>query len=444
MLGPDEPRYAAIGAEMARSGDWVTPRLWGSPWFEKPPLLYWTTALAARAGLGPEAAPRFPAAALGFAFLLFFYVFVRAEFGAAEALYSTAMLGTSAGWLAYSTVAVTDIPLSATFCAAWLLAFRPGPRSALAAGVLLGLAVLAKGLVPLVLFLPAVWLYRGRARELGFTAAACLAVAAPWYALVTLQNGHAFVDEFIWKHHFQRFTSDALQHVRPFWFYLPVILAGLFPWTPVLALLRRSTFADPRLRFAGLWTVYALVFFSASRNKLPGYVLPLLPVIALLAGRALAEARSRWTPLAFCALLIGIVPAAAAVVPQALVVGLTHSRMPSVDWLWLAASGFAAAVCLLLEFQNRRADAVILVAVALGITLFRTKATLLPALDRTASARGFYKRHSAAIGGACLNGVNRNLTYGLQYYAGKALPVCASEQAAPRVSGYGNRLILVE
>jgi 4-amino-4-deoxy-L-arabinose transferase-like glycosyltransferase len=72
LLGPDEPRYAAIGREMARSGDWITPRLWGEPWFEKPALLYWMTAAAFRAGLGDDLAPRLPVALLSVGFLIFY------------------------------------------------------------------------------------------------------------------------------------------------------------------------------------------------------------------------------------------------------------------------------------------------------------------------------------------------------------------------------------
>ena len=72
VLGPDEPRYAAIGRTMAQAGDWVTPRLWGTPWFEKPPLLYWMTGVATRLGLGMELAPRLPVALTSVVFLVFF------------------------------------------------------------------------------------------------------------------------------------------------------------------------------------------------------------------------------------------------------------------------------------------------------------------------------------------------------------------------------------
>lgn len=445
MLGPDEPRYAAIGLEMARSGDWVTPRLWGDPWFEKPPLLYWTTAVATLAGLGPDLAPRVPIALAGFAFLIFFYFFVRSQIGPTEALYSTAILGTSAGWLAYSLVAVTDIPLSITFCAALLLSLAPlTTRRALITGVLLGLAMLAKGLVPLVLFVPVLWLYRRNLKLLLLVAGACVAVAAPWYTLVTLRNGRAFFDEFIWKHHFQRFATDQLQHVRPFWFYIPVLLAGVFPWTPLLALVRFRFRVDDRIQFLGLWTLYALVFFSASRNKLPGYILPLLPAVALLLGVSLAWSRRSRISLGFAALFVGLVPIALSILPQALVYGLSRSRFPQVDWMWLAAGVVAAFACLVLEFQDRRADAVILIAVALSITLFQAKAKLLPALDRSVSVRAFYTRHNAWLDNACLQDVNRDATYGLQYYARRKFPVCTGASGKPKIMGLGNRLILLD
>src|SRR5450432_1915075 len=82
MIGPDEPRYASIGREMARSGDWITPRLWGRPWFEKPPLLYWLTALAFRLGFGEDLAPRVPVALCAALFLMFFQWILSREFGA--------------------------------------------------------------------------------------------------------------------------------------------------------------------------------------------------------------------------------------------------------------------------------------------------------------------------------------------------------------------------
>src|SRR5260370_39901224 len=122
MLGPDEPRYAAIGREVARSGDWVTPRLWGEPWFEKPALLYWMTGIAFRLGLGEDAAPRLPVAMVSVVFLALFFFLLRRQFGERPAWFATAILGTSAGWIGLSHAGVVDIPLAATFSLSVLLA----------------------------------------------------------------------------------------------------------------------------------------------------------------------------------------------------------------------------------------------------------------------------------------------------------------------------------
>src|SRR5438128_77212 len=99
LVGPDEPRYAWIGREMARSGDWVTPRLYGQPWFEKSPLLYWMTAAGFTLGLSDDLAPRLPVALLGVCALAAFYLLLRERFLPQAAAYATVILGTSAGWL---------------------------------------------------------------------------------------------------------------------------------------------------------------------------------------------------------------------------------------------------------------------------------------------------------------------------------------------------------
>ena len=447
MLGPDEPRYAAIGREMAHSGDFVTPKLWGKAWFEKPVFLYWTTAGATKLGLGPELAPRLPVALLGFGFVLFFYFFVRREFGPTEALYTTAVLGTSAGWMAYSYVAVTDVPLAVFFCAAWLLTFEwvkggeGSIRLALTVGALLGLAVLAKGLVPLVLFAPVVWPMRRRWLHLVTIGAACMAVAAPWYVLCTIRNGQGFLYEFFLVHHFGRFSSEALQHVRPFWFYGPVILGAVFPWTPLFSLLRPGLFRDARLRFAGLWVVYAVVFFSASKNKLPGYIIPLIPALALILGIGLAWARRTRIPLFLCALIPGIAPLVASVLPQALDTGLSRASIRRFDALWMVWFILASFGPLLLEFRGRRSEALASAGLMAALAFFYVKATALPATDRV---RPFYQRHSEWLDDVCLQDVDRDSRYILQYYAKRELPDCNPDKTGPKIMSVGERLILLD
>ncbi len=448
LLGPDEPRYAAIGREMARSGDWVTPRLWGEPWFEKPALIYWMTGLAFRAGLGEDLAPRLPVALMSVAFLLFYWWALRREFGARAACFATAMLATSAAWLSFSHVGVTDLPMAAAFSAAMLLGLRLAGRPlpdgrgsvggseprALASGVgvgaLLGLAVLAKGLVPLVLALPLVWTARRRLKELLHPAAmvAFLLVAAPWYVLCALANGSSFLDEFFVKHHFSRVWSEALQHPQPFWFYVPVLLAGLFPWTPLVVLLfRRSVWQDPRRRFLLAWVGFGLLLFSLAVNKLPGYLLPLVPAVCALAGLELAEAKGvRW-PLAACALLLALVPLVAAVLPGALLEGLRRAAVGEVRWAVSAPAGIVAVAVWWLEARGRRvaAVAVLVGAMAAGVLWF--KVTTFPVLDRAVSARAFWREIAPRAGEVCVEEANRGWLYGLNYYAITPLPECADQ-----------------
>jgi 4-amino-4-deoxy-L-arabinose transferase-like glycosyltransferase len=446
MLGPDEPRYAAIGKEMAHSGDLVTPRLWGSLWFEKPPLIYWTTALATKLGLGPEVAPRLPVALLGFGFIVFFYFVLRGQFGPTEALYATAVLGTSAGWLAYSYVAVTDIPLAVLFGAAWLLSLEwvrgnPGsPGRAIVTGALLGLAVLAKGLVPLVLFAPFVWPMRHKLPHLFVIGLACIAVAAPWYALCTIRNGSAFFDEFIMRHHFQRYASDALQHVRPVGFYVPVILGAAFPWTPLFSLIRPGLFRDPCLRFSGWWLVFAFVFFSAAKNKLPGYIIPMLPALALVLGLSLGWARKTRIPLFLSALLLVVAPIVVAVLPEALQVGLSRAPIRGLDVPWVVVFLTLSAVPLWLEIRSSRTEALASVALIAAVAFLYVKVAALPATDRV---RPFYREHANWLEPVCLQDVDRDHRYGLQYYAGREFPDCGDSRG-PKILGLGNRMILLD
>lgn len=435
LLGPDEPRYASIGREMARSGDWITPRLWGEPWFEKPPLVYWSIAAGFRAGLGDDLAPRAGVALLSMAFLAFYWRVLRREFGAEAALAATAMLATSAAWLGFSHAAVTDLPLAATFSAAMLLALgwigRGDRRGLVAAGALAGAAVLAKGLVPLVLGLPVLWAGRHRLRDLlrPGPAAAFLVVAAPWYIAVTALHGHAFLDEFFVRHHLARFASDSLQHVQPFWFYIPVLAGALFPWSPLVALLfDRPLYKDARVRFLLLWLGFGLVFFSASANKLPGYVLPLIPAATALAGIALARA-PKPRALTACALLLALTPLVTAVLPGALLRGLTHTSLEGVAWPAMGLAFVLAAAVWLLARRGKTEWAVLSVAAATTGAVLWIELATFPVLDRIVSARQVWRQVAERGGEVCVAEVNRGWRYNLNYYSLVPLPDCAR---APR------------
>ncbi|MFN0102430.1 MAG: ArnT family glycosyltransferase [Bryobacteraceae bacterium] len=294
LYGPDEPRYASIARAMAITGDWITPRLDGEAWLEKPPLLYWMGAIGFRLGLGSESAPRLPLALCSVGFLVWFGVYLRRWLSESQAFLAACILATSAGWIAYSNVAVTDVPLSICFTAAMLVGLawieEGKPRDALAAGALFGLAMLAKALVPVALAAPLLWFARHRWRQWPLVIGAALAVALPWYAAITKREGWAFIDELFVKHHFSRFISEDLQHVQPFWFYAPVLLGLLAPWTPLLF---RVPWRDPRWRYFVVWTAFGFLVFSSGENKLPGYLMPLLPALAVLMALGVSDS-ARW------------------------------------------------------------------------------------------------------------------------------------------------------
>ena len=444
MLSVDEPRYAAIGREMAYSGDFITPRLWGSPWFEKPPLLYWMIGLATWLGLDGEMAARLPLAILSAVFLLFLFRVQRREFGLSAAICGALLLACSAGWVAYSQFAVTDLPLAATFAAAMLLSLpwvNGGQNSSLrSAGCLLGLAVLAKGLVPLVMALPIVAFGWKRWRDLLSGAGMILLVAAPWYLLCYRVNGKEFLDEFFLRHHFERFAADSLLHVQPFWFYIPVFAAGLFPWTPALLLLpRREFLRDRRMLFLALTAAWVFVFFSASRNKLPGYLLPLMPLVAVLLGSALSKARRAVATLTVAAASLAAIPALAGLLPAALADGLSRAPLPSpsLSWIvWLLAPAF------LVWAAGRRfgavgAAGVLFGATAIGVCYLKLKA--YPVLDEHVSARRLWLSIESRSEQICLGEMHRSWRYGLNYYSIQPLPECSQQERPLRLDAGGGR-----
>lgn len=435
FLGPDEPRYAAIGRAMAQTGDYVTPKLWGAPWFEKPPLLYWMTAAGTLAGFSPEVAARLPVVLLSLAFLFTSLALLNNEFGFKVAAASATLLASSAAWIAFTELSLTDLPLAVFFSLAVLLALpllRPQPKITRVAwrfagiGICLGLATLAKGLVPIGLALPFLWFLRRCWRSWWAAFVSFCVVALPWYLAVSLRNGSPFLKEFFLKHHFERLYSAALQHVQPWYYYFPVLVVALFPWTPLLAFLVHGINWDQRRRFLAAIFVFGFVLFSISLNKLPGYLLPLIPSLFVLIGshfeRTLLAHSSRWWLLP-CAVLIGAIPLLAHILPAALSTG-RFSLLAAADFSRVEL--FYVAAPLLVILLSRRAWAgwlLVLCVVSGGIYL---KAIAFPALDRHVSARWYWSQIEDIHGSFCDGGMNRDWIFGISFYRGEALKPCGT------------------
>jgi 4-amino-4-deoxy-L-arabinose transferase-like glycosyltransferase len=434
VLGPDEPRYSAIGRAMASDGDWITPHLWGEPWFEKPPLVYWTTAVATLLGLNPDLAGRLPVAILSLAFLALWFVLLKAEFGERAAATSALLLATSAAWLTYSELCLTDVPMAAFFSLAVAFALtvlRSGPsaRNLAALGACLGAAVLAKGLLPLVLAVPLLWFLRRHWRRWWIALATFTLLAGPWYALVLVRNGHAFLDVFFFRQQLSRLYSQSLQHVQPLYFYVPVLLACLFPWTPLIASFRSRLWDDTRVRLLTSVFLFGLIFLSFSLNKLPGYLVPLLPSVFALIGVSVAESSRAFENriwLVGCALLIALIPFVGRWIPV-----LLTSKIGSLRQLLLASLPitvgmmifFALPLIVAIALSPRlAAPALTLCCLLAGLYV---KSVIYPTIDREASPRVTWHEISLRADDVCDAGLHRAWRYGLAFYRGSLLPLCS-------------------
>jgi 4-amino-4-deoxy-L-arabinose transferase-like glycosyltransferase len=301
--------------------------------------------------------------------------------------------------------------------------------------------VLAKGIGPVVLAAP---LLLGGRRITDWLKPRVLApfflVTLPWYGLCYARNGQAFLHEFFVVHTFGRLASKALAHGQPHWYYLPVLLGALLPWTPLLVLLaRRKGYGDPRRRFLLGWFLFTVVFFSVMLNKLPGYILPALPAAAALAGIALDEVPRARTLLALCALLVVVFPIAAAVLPAAFFSGLSHVPRPAFQPLWLAPLALAC-VTWILETRGRRLAATFAIAAGAALGVGYLKIVTAPDLDQRVSARGIWRQVEQRANDVCLDDLRRDWVYGLNYYAGRALPSCEDTPKPLEIVSLGDRM----
>ena len=306
LFFPDEGRYAEIPREMTATGDWITPRLNGLKYFEKPPLQYWMTAGAFAAFGEDEWTARIMPAILGLASVLMIAFAGMRLWGPPSGVIAGLVLGSSWAYFLSGQFLTLDMTFSACLAfglAAFLLAQGADAsdkarfRFMCAAWLSIALGVLAKGLAALVLPGLALCLYSAMTRDIrlwgrlhimaGVTILAI--VALPWFLLVQ-QHNPEFFDFFVVREHLQRFSESG--HSRPgaWWYYVPILLLGFMPWTP--AIMHQLVTGQWPARRAGFnhelfciaWIVAIVVFFSISRSKLPAYVVPVFPALALLAG----------------------------------------------------------------------------------------------------------------------------------------------------------------
>ena len=322
---PDEGRYAEIAREMVASGDWVTPRLNGIKYFEKPPLQYWLTAASFEALELDEWTARLPGALAGFlTILVVAYAGAIVASPAVGAYAATALVGCV--WpFGISHMVTLDALLTfwlALALGAFLVAqhHRADARRQrawmLVAWAATAGGVMTKGLVALVIpfcTLAIHTLVTGDRRPwsrlaLGRGLAVFLLLAAPWFLIVSARNPE-FARFFFIHEHFERFLTTEHRRTGAWWYFLPMLALGLLPWTGVILFGLRQNWRSESgtqgfawKRFCLIWCAFVLVFFSVSGSKLPSYILPIFPAAALVLGDTLDRMRVR-TLAVFAALI---------------------------------------------------------------------------------------------------------------------------------------------
>ena len=333
LLGPDEPRYAQIAREMFLRGDWITPKLGGFDWFEKPALLYWLQIISYKIFGINEFAARFGSAIFGLGTVFCLWVLgknltQRCDDAATQndsefANWLALIAASSIGLIVFSRGASFDIILTLPITASLVgfFVFDQSDKKSFSTFhfplsifyFFIGIALIAKGLVGFIFPLAIVGFYfvlswrlpsKTFILSLIWGMILSLLVAAIWYVPMYQANGWKFINEFFIQHHFQRYLSNKYQHPQPFWFFFLVLPLMTIPWLPfflasIWEFLKspkskvqspkskdqnydlRFTIDDLR-RFAFAWMFVPLVFFSISGSKLPGYILPALPGALIL------------------------------------------------------------------------------------------------------------------------------------------------------------------
>ncbi len=388
LVSADEGRYATLSLGMLQSGDWIVPRLDGLLYFEKPPLQYWAGAAAMGVfGVNEFAARLWPGLS-GLACVALLAFTARRLHGPETGWYAL-LAGGSTAWIVVNSQFLSlDAGLTAALtlalCAVLLAEHAGDARSRrrwmLLAWLGMALAVLSKGLIGVVipaaaLLVRAAWerdarFWRERQWVRGLLV--LLLVAAPWFVVVSWREP-AFARFFFIHEHFERFLTPVARREGAWWYFVPVLVAGLLPWTAALPRLLRARDHAERLMLA--WAGFVFVFFSVSNSKLPSYILPMFPALVLLLAPRLREADvrtlARWLALAALAWGAVLVASAfasrlvAAQTPPGVVAALARGFA-------LAAAVFlvGAAVAAIALRKGARGAAIAAIAVAHLLALF--------------------------------------------------------------------------
>ncbi|MBF0557668.1 MAG: glycosyltransferase family 39 protein [Nitrospirae bacterium] len=357
LVDVDEAVFSAATKEMVQTGNWITPTYNGENRYDKPILFYWLMALSYKAFGINNFAARFPSALAALCLALALFLFVMHSHGEKRAFYAACSFVLSVYFLIYSHTAVTDMVLT-LFISLSLFSFYMSRQKTESVGQLYlcgfyafsALAFLTKGLIGIVFpfGIALIYLYATEGKS-GIRSIVSLKgifvfllLSVPWYAAEFSVNGREFFEQFFIKHHFKRYAGVISGHSGPIYYYVPVLLLGLFPWAAFLPSGIRAVFKskDALNLFAFIWATFVVVFFSFSTTKLPNYIFPAIPAAVIIVASGMDATEKGWNRFAwsFMALL-------SALLCLGLVLARTYLAKYGISetgWLFVAAAVMAA------------------------------------------------------------------------------------------------------
>jgi len=483
LVGADEPRYAQIAREMLEAhsetchelhtkmvprslrlidiknslrcvdGGTVTPILYGHPWLEKPALYYWRAMSSFKEFGVSDWAARLPSASGAFFLIVMIFLHMR-RFRPGGQLDAALITASSVAIIGFARGASTDMQMAAPLCIGmlgWYAWYETGKKFWLFDLYFFGAAAtLAKGPIAPFLALCIILLFVGLRREWSALRRTFwvpglllyLVMVLPWYIAVQRENP-TFVEKFFVQHNLERFATNLYEHRQPFWYYLAVMLVGLMPWTVIairaLVAAMNASIAEWKVKlnpkcylglprtgdafpeFLVLWALFPVVFFTFSKSKLPGYILPSIPPLTILTGDYLNRIRRAglsnwllWSHGAACALVTFVIVLA----PQHMVY---DTLVPPVRWLLIAS-----AAALLVYFSVVKTIRIGGITHVRNATLFPVLAALVfllgfhgQDLDLNYSARPLAREMQQKAPEARLvavQDVKRDIIYGLAFY----------------------------
>jgi 4-amino-4-deoxy-L-arabinose transferase-like glycosyltransferase len=478
LVGADEPRYAQIAHEMLGHFDsahtikdhlsaCVTPYLYGHPWLEKPALYYWRAMFLYQDFGVHDWSARLPSTSFAFIMVALIYLHMK-RFRPGGHMDAAVITMTCAAVIGFSRSASTDMQIAAPLAIGllgWYAWYETDSKFWLYdIYFFTGLATLAKGPVAPFLALIIITAFAILRREWSILRRSFwwpgmllyFAMVLPWFIAVQHQNP-TFFREFFLEHNLERFATSRYQHVQPFWYYLAVVLLAMMPWTVVAirALidgiqtsvaewrLRRSSLGKPCVSHPGdafpeflvVWALIPILFFSFSKSKLPGYILPSIPPIAILTGDYLFRRRklglSRWVQVGH-AILCGVMTMAVLLVPWFVGHGREWPPLNALVAAVLAAIGATLLIFIVVKAfgvaRLRLVTSCVLVVLVLflygvgpifGIPEVHATKRVIHLLDRSYSARPLADRLATLVPAdetIAVFRVRRDVEYGLSFY----------------------------